>query len=83
MITNEEYLVQKYAEARERMNIYNGSGNTDVIGANYWRGAMDTYLNLLYAAFPEWDFAIPNTTGYYVFMKGMTYDEALNQITVS
>ena len=48
-------------------------------GANYWRGSMDTYHNLLSTAFNGW--AAPNTTGYYVFIEQMSYDEALNQVT--
>jgi len=81
MITNADYLIQKYAEAREKFEVYNDNGNTGVIGRNYWRGVMDTYLNLLCAAFPGW--AEPSSVGYYVMNKSMTYDEALNKVSVT
>jgi hypothetical protein len=74
MISNVDYLIQKYSEAREKMN----DSNTES-GLQYWRGSMDTYHNLLCAAFPGW--AEYGSTGYYVFMEQMTYDEALNQVT--
>ena len=71
MISNAEYLIQKYAEAREKMN----SANTES-ARQYWRGSMDTYHNLLSSAFDNW--AAPGTTGEYVFYEGMSYDDALN-----
>jgi hypothetical protein len=74
MISNVDYLVQKYAEAREKM-----LDAANAAGDNYWRGSMDTYHNLLCMAFPGW--AAPNTTGYYVFIEQMSYDEALDQVT--
>jgi hypothetical protein len=74
MISNQDYLIQKYSEAREKVQ----EANTDT-GLNYWRGVMDTYHNLLSTAFEGW--AAPNTTGWYVFIEQMTYDEALNQVT--
>lgn len=73
MISNVDYLIQKYAEAREKVNNDKGDRNY----RNYWQGVMDTYHSLLVLAFAYW--AEEGTTGYYVFHKGMTYDEALNQ----
>ena len=55
MISNVDYLVQKYAEAREKM-----LDAANEAGDNYWRGAMDTYHNLLCTAFDGW--AAPGTT---------------------
>ena len=72
MITNVDFLIQKYAEAREKMN----DANTES-GRQYWRGSMDTYHNLLCTAFEPW--AEYGTVGYYVFMEGCCYNEALNK----
>ena len=74
MISNVDYLIQKFAEAREKM-----LDAANEAGANYWRGSMDTYHNLLSTTFNGW--AAPNTTGYYVFIEQMSYDEALDQVT--
>jgi hypothetical protein len=68
MITNEQYLIQKFAEAREKHASY--TDNT-----KYWSGVMDTYHSLLAQSFPGW--ADAGTTGYYVFYEGMTYDKAV------
>lgn len=73
MITNVDYLIQKYAEAREKINEAN-----DNYGITYWRGVMDTYHNLLCNSFGNW--AEYGTTGYYVFYELMSYDEALNAV---
>ena len=73
MISNAEYLIQKYAEAREKMQ----DANTES-ARQYWRGSMDTYHNMLSAAFDGW---AAGTTGYFVFYEGMTYDQAINQTT--
>lgn len=73
MISNVDYLIQKYAEAREKIN--NAMGDRDY--RNYWQGVMDTYHNLLCSAFPGW--ADTDSVGYYVFIEGYSYDEALNQ----
>jgi hypothetical protein len=73
MISNVDYLIQKYAEAREKMR-----SAADVAGHNYWRGSMDTYHNLLCTAFDGW--AAPGTTGWYVFYEQLNYEEALNQV---
>lgn len=70
MINNADYLIQKYAEARENMN-EPGSAT------QYWKGTMDTYHSLLILGFNNW--ALPGSTGYYVFYEGMTYDKALDQ----
>mgnify|MGYP003341512214 FL=1 len=75
MITNVDYLVQKYAEAVEKIN--NAQGDRDY--RNYWNGIKDAYHNMLNEAFEGW--ADQGTTGYYVFYEQMTYDEALNQVT--
>jgi hypothetical protein len=72
MISNVDYLIQKYSEAREKMR-----AAANQAGDNYWRGAMDTYHNLLCNAFPGW--ADTNSVGYYVFIEQMDYDKALNQ----
>jgi hypothetical protein len=73
MITNVDYLIQKYADAREKML---DAGTYDA--EQYWRGAMDTYHNVLYTAFDDW--AAPGTTGYYVFYEQLSYEEALDQV---
>jgi hypothetical protein len=73
MISNVYYLVQKYAEAREKM-----LDAANEAGDNYWRGSMDTYHNLLCTAFDGW--AAPGTTGWYVFYEQLNYEEALNQV---
>jgi len=72
MITNVDYLIQKYAEAREKIN--NAQG--DRTYRTYWQGAMDTYHSLL-THFDGW---ASEGTGFYVFYEGMTYDEALAAI---
>jgi hypothetical protein len=72
MITNAEYLIQMYAEAREKMN----DANTES-GRQYWRGAMDTYHSLLVSSFLGW--AEHGTTGYYVFHEGKSYDAAITE----
>ncbi len=64
MITNVDYLIQKYAEAREKINEAN-----DNYGITYWRGVMDTYHNLLCNSFGNW--AEYGTAGYYVFYELM------------
>jgi len=74
MISNAEYLIQKYAEAREKMQ----DANTES-ARQYWRGSMDTYHGLLAVAFDGW--AAQGTTGDYVFLRGMSYDKALDQVT--
>lgn len=74
MISNVDYLIQKYAEAREKMH----DANTES-ARQYWRGSMDTYHNMLSTAFDDW--AAQGTTGYFVFYEGMSYDKALDQVT--
>jgi hypothetical protein len=74
MINNAEYLIQKYAEAREN---FNAASVTDT-ASSYWRGVMDTYRSLLILGFNDW--AEQGTTGYYVFIEQKTYDEAINLI---
>jgi hypothetical protein len=74
MISNADYLIQKYAEAREKM-----LEATTYDAEQYWRGSMDTYHNVLCSAFDDW--AAPDTTGWYVFYEQMTYDEALNAVS--
>ena len=76
MISNADYLIQKYSEAREKIQ----EANTDT-GLNYWRGVMDTYHNLLSNAFGNW--AEFGTVGYYVFYEQKTYDQALNCVTAN
>lgn len=72
MITNVDYLIQRYSEAREKASY------TD--GTKYWNGVMDTYHALLNEAFPGW--AESGTTGYWVFYEGLSYDAALAKTTV-
>lgn len=69
MITNVDYLIQKYAEAREKVN--NAQG--DRTYKTYHQGVMDTYHSLL-TNFDGW---AASGTGFYVFYEGMTYDAAL------
>lgn len=71
MINNEQYLIQKYAEAREKQEGYTDSD----AGRLYWKGSMDTYHSLLILGFSDW--AETGTTGYYVFHRGMSYDAAI------
>jgi len=75
MISNADYLIQKYAEAREKMN---ATCNYDE--EQYWQGVMDTYWQLLDAGWGA-SWCAPDSVGYYVFIEQMTYDEALNQVT--
>ena len=75
MITNDVYLIQKYAEAVEKINNAQGDRNY----RNYWTGIKDAYHNMLNEGFEDW--AAPGKIGYYVFYEQMTYDEALNQVT--
>jgi hypothetical protein len=42
----------------------------------YWKGVIDAYHSLLTLGFNDW--ALPNSTGYFVFYEGMNYEEALN-----
>ena len=67
MISNEQYLIQRYAEAREKASY------TD--GTKYWNGVMDTYHALLNESFTGW--AYYGTPGYWVFYENMGYDAAL------
>jgi len=74
MINNAEYLIQKYAEAREKQEEYKQSD----AGRLYWKGVMDTFHSLLSESFNGW--ADHGTTGYYVFYKGKSYDAALTEL---
>jgi hypothetical protein len=79
MISNAEYLIQKYAEAREKQNEYGSVWSTiNSPAKSYWKGVMDTYHSILNSAFDDW--AANGTTGYFVFYERMTYDQALNAI---
>ena len=71
MITNADYLIQKYAEAVEKIN--DARGDRDY--RHYWNGIRDAYHMLLNEAFEGW--AEPGSVGHYVFMEGMTYDAAI------
>jgi hypothetical protein len=73
MITNEQYLIQKYAEAREKQTEYVSSD----AGRLYWKGVMDTYHSLLTESFSAW--AEYGSVGYFVFYEMMTYDSALSK----
>lgn len=68
MILNENYLIQKYAEAREKQATY-------VDNTRYWSGIMDAYHSLLAQFYPGW--AELGTPGYRVFYEGMDWDKAL------
>ena len=74
MITNVDYLIQKYAEAVEKIN--NAQGDRDY--RNYWNGIKDAYHSVLNDGFEGW--TEPGKIGYYVFYEQMTYDEALDQV---
>jgi len=74
MINNADYLIQKYSEAREKSNNYFGDNNPN----SYWKGVMDTYHSLLILGFNDW--ALPGSTGYYVFYECLTYEQALDKI---
>lgn len=71
MITNENYLIEKYAEAACRVS--NDRGDREY--RNYWQGTMDTYHSLLSDCFRGW--TAYGTVGHYVFTEGMTYDNAI------
>lgn len=71
MITNAEYLIQRYAEAREKK--YNSRNNEQQV---YYQGMVDTYENILEESFPEW--RSPGTTGFYV-SEGKSYDAAITE----
>ncbi len=73
MITNEQYLIQKYAEAREKQEEYKQNDT----GRLYWKGVMDTYHSLLTESFSDW--AVYGSVGYFVFYEGLTYDKALEE----
>ena len=72
-ITNADYLIQKYSEARENVN-----GSNDNNSKIYWKGVMDTYHSLLILGFTDW--ANHGSTGYYVFHENLTYQQAINKI---
>lgn len=72
-ITNVEYLIQMYSDAKE-----NSLGSNDNNAKIYWKGVMDTYHSLLTLGFNDW--ALPGSTGYYVFYEGLTYQQAINRI---
>ena len=72
MTINVDYLIQKYAEAREKINNTQG----DKTYRTYWEGVMNTYHNLL-THFDGW---AAEGIGFKVFYKGMTYDQALASI---
>jgi hypothetical protein len=74
MINNADYLIQKFSEAREKMETYPSNDS----GRNYWKGVMDTYHSLLTLGFNDW--ALPGSTGYYVFYENLTYESAINKI---
>ena len=56
---------------------FQGSDNDAV---TYWKGVRNTYHSLLVDSFPGW--AERGTTGYYVFMEGMTYDAAVTAANI-
>jgi hypothetical protein len=76
MITNEQYLIQKYAEAREKSADF----STKDYAWNYWKGVMDTYRDLLIESFPG--STAHGTVGHFVIYEGLTYDGALNAVSV-
>jgi hypothetical protein len=71
MITNEQFLVQRFAEALQKYN-----SNGDLAYRKYWQGATDTLQTLLNEAFPGWTDL--GTTGWFILYEGMSYDAALN-----
>lgn len=73
MINDARHLIQKYAEARERMEAANA-----LSGQQYWKGVMDTCHSLLIFGFPDW--AFPGSVGYLVFYEGMSWDAANSAI---
>jgi len=77
MIANEQFLVQRFAEALQKYN-----SNGDNAHRKYWAGVTDTYQNLLNEAFPAYPgipgWADPGTVGWFVLNEGMSYDAALN-----
>jgi hypothetical protein len=72
MITNANYLIQKYAEASERVS--NARGDLKEY-TSYWTGVKNTCHTILSEAFEGW--AEHGSVGYYVFMEGMSYDAAV------
>ena len=71
---NEDYLIQMYDQAREKMLGY-AYGNS---GQDYWRGIQDTYHKLLCMFHPGW--SAQGTIGYYVFIENMTYFNAFTKV---
>lgn len=69
MINDARHLIQKYAEAREQMEVAN-----NLSGQQYWKGVMDTCHSLLVFGFNDW--AFPGSVGYLVFYEGMSWDAA-------
>ena len=71
MIANEQFLVQRFAEALQKYN-----SNGDNAHRKYWAGVTDTYQNLLNESFDGW--CLPGTVGYFILYEGMTYDAAIS-----
>ena len=74
MVTNQEYLIQLYAEAQENRRTRQTSSNPQW-SDGYWKGRMDMALVILESAFPGWERI--GTVGYYVYHENQTYDAAL------
>jgi hypothetical protein len=73
MVTNQEYLIQLYAEAQEGRS-YRKFANPEW-SDGYWKGRMDLARTVLDSAFPGWERV--GTVGYYVYHENQTYDAAL------
>jgi len=72
MAINAQYLVQRLADAKEKMNSY----ASDPIAALYWKGVHNTYHSILNECFTDW--CKPGTPAYYVWYEEMTYEDALS-----
>lgn len=70
MEVNTNYLIEKYANAAEKLNDPKG----DQVFRSYWTGIKDAYHNVLNAGFPGW--TEYGGIGHYVFTEGMSYDVA-------
>ena len=67
---NEDYLIQMYDMAREKVSTYTYGDS----GQAYWRGIQDAYHNLLSMFYPGW--SAQGTIGHYAFTENMTYFNA-------
>ena len=71
MTINAQYLVQRLAEAKEKMTNY----ASDAKAVQYWKGVHHTYHSILNEGFTDW--CKPGTPGWFVWYEEMTYEDAV------